>query len=134
METRLAVEKLAALVKAKRGEKGLRATAKEIGGVSASTLSRIEQGKMPDLDTFVRLCDWLEVAPDQFFESSGEGESAQNGRLPVLAPGMSTLEMIEAHLRADRELNPETAEALATMVKAAYEAIRSGRLGGRDGG
>lgn len=130
METRLAVEKLAALIKAKRGKKGLRATASEVGEISASTLSRIEQGKMPDLDTFMRLCDWLEVTPEQFFETDGEIEVLQGDtQWPVLSPTMSTTEAIEVHLRADRELDPETADALANMVKAAYNAIRAGKLG-----
>jgi len=128
METRLAVEKLAALIKAKRGKKGLRATASEVGEISASTLSRIEQGKMPDIDTFMRLCDWLEVTPEQFFETDGEILQSDT-QWPVLSPTMSTTEAIEVHLRADRELDPETADALANMVKAAYNAIRAGKLG-----
>jgi transcriptional regulator with XRE-family HTH domain len=126
----LAVEKLAALVKAKRGNKGLRELAKEIGGISPSTLSRIEQGKMPDLDTFIRLCNWLEVSPNQFFEGEPNSEAPQDkSRVPPVAPGMSTPQIIEVHLRADKELDPETAEALANMVKAAYKAIRAGKLG-----
>ena len=125
MPSQLAVEQLAALLKAKRGKKGLRETATEIGGVSASTLSRIEQGKMPDLDTFIRICEWLEVSPDKFFNTDAPVE---DHRLPV-SPNMSTMEVIEAHLRADRELDPETAEALANMVKAAYNAILAGKLG-----
>lgn len=130
METRLAIEKLAALVKSKRGNNGLRATASEIGEISASTLSRIEQGKMPDLDTFMRLCDWLEVNPEKFFKSDNKIETSQSeDHLPVLSPTMSTTEAIEVHLRADRELDPETALALANMVKAAYNAIRAGKLG-----
>lgn len=134
METRLAIEKLAALVKTKRGKKGLRATAQEIGEISASTLSRIEQGKMPDLDTFMRLCDWLEVTPEQFFETDGEENVVQSdAQGPILSPTMSTTEAIEVHLRADRELDPETAEALANMVKAAYNAISAGKLGRKSG-
>ncbi|MCI0560083.1 MAG: helix-turn-helix domain-containing protein [Nitrososphaera sp.] len=130
MGTRLVVENLAALVKAKRGERGLRETAEEIGEISASTLSRIEQGKIPDLDTFMRLCDWLQVAPDQFFQGApGEKSFSEASNIPVLSPSMSTPELIEVHLRADKELDPETAEALANMVKAAYNAIRAGKLG-----
>ena len=135
METRLAIEKLAASIKAKRGKVGLRATAEEIGKISASTLSRIEQGKMPDLDTFIRVCDWLEVTPEQFFETDGEAETIQDkAQWPVLSPTMSTTEAIEVHLRADRELDPETAEALANMVRAAYNAIKVGKLGHNSGG
>jgi len=28
-------------------------------GISASTLSRIEKGKLPDADTFLKICDWI---------------------------------------------------------------------------
>ncbi|GIK38003.1 MAG: hypothetical protein BroJett011_18360 [Chloroflexota bacterium] len=130
MSSYLAVDRLAALVKAKRGDKGLRKTAKEIGEISPSTLSRIEQGKMPDLDTFIRLCNWLGVAPNQFFEGSRNQElSPDQSNIPPIAPGMSTPEIVEVHLRADKELDPETAEALANMVKAAYQAIKAGKLG-----
>jgi transcriptional regulator with XRE-family HTH domain len=125
----LAVEQLAALVKAKRGKRGLREAAKEIGGISASTLSRIEQGKMPDLDTFMRLCDWLKISPAGFFKADEEKGDAEQGAELLLPPDMSTPEVIEVHLRADKELNPETAEALANMVKAAYNAIAAGKLG-----
>jgi transcriptional regulator with XRE-family HTH domain len=125
MSSYLAIKELAALVKAKRGKRGLREVAKEIGDISPSTLSRIEAGKMPDLDTFIQLCNWLEIKPDEFFSSSTPQE---DHNLPVTS-GMSTPEIIEAHLRADRELDPDTAEALADMVKAAYNAIHAGKLG-----
>lgn len=125
MPSYLAVEQLAALVKTKRGKRGLREIAEEIGNVSASTLSRIEKGKMPDLDTFLRLCDWLEVSPDQFFENTSSREKPD---LPH-APGARTVDAVTAHLRADKELDPETAEALANMVRAAYDAIAAGKLG-----
>jgi len=129
MGSYLAMDKLAALVKAKRGKQGLRETAKAIGDVSASTLSRIEQGKMPDLDTFMRLCDWLEVSPNEFFSSDTQQQADAETNMPPIAPGMSTPEIIEVHLRADKELDPETAGALANMVKAAYTAIQAGKLG-----
>lgn len=125
MSSQLAVKQLAALVKAKRGKKGLREAAKEIGDISPSTLSRIEKGKMPDLDTFIQLCNWLEISPDEFFQTETKDEPLT---MPVTS-SMSTPEIIEAHLRADRELDPESAEALANMVKATYNAIRSGKLG-----
>ena len=54
------------MLKDKRGNKGLRAIAQEIGGVSFATLSRIEQGKIPDVDTFVKICKWLGVSTDTF--------------------------------------------------------------------
>jgi transcriptional regulator with XRE-family HTH domain len=110
----LNAERLAAMVRAKRGRKGLRDVAKEIGNVSASTLSRVEQGKVPDLETFFELCKWLGVSPEQF---TGGSPGSEN-RLE------SVPEKIEIHLRADRTLPPETIDALVTMVKLAYEAAR----------
>src|SRR5437762_1631020 len=96
------IHKLAALVRAKRGKRGLRETAKEIGDVSVSTLSRVEQGKIPDLGTFLRLCRWLGVSPEQFTSKGMQGDSQ------TPAPIASTQEIIVAHLRADRTLDPHT--------------------------
>lgn len=128
MSEYLELDKLVALIKAKRGNRGLRETAKEIGGVSASTLSRLEQGKMPDLDTFMRLCTWLNVSPEDLLKTTRES-SAHSGKEVPISPDMSTPEIIHAHLRADKELSPETAEALAEMVRAAYNALVDGKLG-----
>jgi hypothetical protein len=50
MKSSLDIEKLSSLVRSKRGNKGLRDIAKEIGNVSSSTLSRVENGKIPDID------------------------------------------------------------------------------------
>lgn len=98
--------KLSEMIRSKRGEKGLREVAKEIGDVSSSTLSRIEQGNLPDIDTYVRLCQWLEVSTEFFTENS---EASNEKR-------------IVAHLRADNALPKETSEALIKMIKLAYKA------------
>ena len=45
-----------------RGDRGIRMVADEIG-VSAATLSRVERGLMPDLETFGKICRWLKVDP-----------------------------------------------------------------------
>ncbi len=34
-------------------------------GVSASTLSRVSNGKAPDLETFRKLCLWLDLSADR---------------------------------------------------------------------
>lgn len=110
----LNTDKLAAMVRAKRGRRGLREMAKEIGNVSASTLSRVEQGKIPDLETFFELCSWLSVSPEVFTDTNIEPAQLLT----------STPEKIEMHLRADRVLAPDTVEALVTMVRLAYESAR----------
>lgn len=45
---------------------GLRVFAKEIG-TSSSTLSRIELGKKPDIDTFFKLCYWMKRSSNEFY-------------------------------------------------------------------
>ena len=100
------------MVRAKRADRGVRAAAAEIANVSAATLSRIEQGKLPDVETFLRICRWLGVQPSEF-------STANDGTFKPL-PKHSTPELIEAHLRADRTLSQDTATALIEMIRLAY--------------
>ena len=111
MSANLNTEKLAQMIRSKRGSIGLRITAKEIGNVSASTLSRIEQGNLPDIETYILLCKWLNV-PTDYFVVSREHEEEK-------APE----EQIVAHLRADKILDPKTAEALIQMITVAYQTV-----------
>src|SRR5258706_11257008 len=91
--------KLSEMLRSKREGRGLREVAKEIGDVSPSTLSRIEQGNLPDIETYVKLCRWLEVSTE-FFTENAESSSEKK---------------IVAHLRADKALSKETSEALIKM-------------------
>jgi transcriptional regulator with XRE-family HTH domain len=63
MSNYLDMETLANLVRNKRLTRGLRETSKEIGSVSPSTISRVENGQAPDMEKFLALCDWLEIPP-----------------------------------------------------------------------
>ncbi len=107
MSTTLDTAKLADMLRSKRGNKGLRAIASEMGEVSAPTLSRIEQGKLPDVDTFIKICKWLQV-PTDFFILNKSSEP------------MSSKEHVVAHLRAERELSKETIDMLLRMIDLAY--------------
>ena len=118
MASEINIRELATMIKNKRGRRGLREVAKEIGDVSASTLSRIEQGKIPDLDTFIKLCKWLDVSADHFTKDKESEEIPE-----------STPQIVTAHLRADRTLDPQTAEALVTMIEMAYNAVDRGLIG-----
>jgi len=108
MHSTLNTELLAGMLKSKRGKKGLRAVSEEIGDVSFPTLSRIEQGKIPDVDTFIKLCKWLGVSTETFIVNSSENQPVSNHQQVV------------AHLRADRELSPDTMEMLIRMIDLAY--------------
>src|SRR5258707_8610477 len=109
MGSQLDMQLFTAYLKARRNEMGLREAVQQIGEISPATLSRIENGRVPDMDVFLRLCDWIGVPPETFLKN----ETSQTA-----AP--KTTEVIEAHLRADRNLDDATAEAIANMVKAAY--------------
>jgi transcriptional regulator with XRE-family HTH domain len=107
--------KLAAAVRAKRGGLGLRDAAKKMekicGRISHATLSRVEQGKAPDVDTFLRICRWLELPPSEF-------SAATPGSRPT--DKRSTQEVVEAHLRADKTLSADTTNALVEMIRLAF--------------
>ena len=102
------IEKFARLVKNKRGRKNLREIAKEIGEVSISTISRIEQGKIPDLSTYMKICEWLEVSPEEFSINISDKEKSHKDE-------------IFFHLRADRSLSPDVADAITKMIELAYK-------------
>lgn len=97
---------IGAVVRERRGTRGVREAAGDIG-ISAATLSRVENGKQPDLGTFEKLCRWLEISPSEFLDA-GDAEGAD----PTSpAPMVAT-----AHLRAQRQITPELAQALGEMI------------------
>lgn len=113
-------EELGRAVHRKREELGasLRDVA-DVTGVSASTLSRIENGTgKPDADNIARLTNWLDVPMERIMGNRpGEGDEA---KAVVYFPRESTPEIVEAHLRADRNLTSETASALSELFRVAY--------------
>lgn len=103
----LNTDRLANLVREKRGSKSLRDIAPEIGDISTATLSRVENGKMPDMETFLILCNWLDVPPSRFFCDADDQQ-------PIDTP-----EAIAIALR--KNLDPAAANVLVVLVKAAYQ-------------
>lgn len=120
-------EELGRAVRRKRNELhlSLRDVADETG-VSASTLSRIENGTgKPDADNIARLTAWLDVPMERIL--SGRSAEEQQETAVVYYPHESTPEIVEAHLRADRNLSSETAAALSELFRVAYNQFsRSG--------
>jgi transcriptional regulator with XRE-family HTH domain len=107
-------------IRRKRKELGLslRGVAEKTG-VSASTLSRIENGAgKPDADNIARLSEWLNVPLERMIGGPLVGE--QGTRPVIYFPQEATPDIVEAHLRADRNLSPETAKALAELFRVAY--------------
>ena len=119
----LTLSTLGPLVRDRRGPRGLREVAQEIG-ISAATLMRIESGRTPDVETFGKVCRWLGIDPGEFlgFES-GKRRSDPLSDVPV---------QISAHFKADRLPEPETAKALARMLLFIARRATPGSLGDVD--
>ena len=90
--------------------------------VSASTLSRIENGTgKPDADNIARLTSWLDMPVDRVMKKQGNSENVE---AVVYYPHEATPEIVEAHLRADKNLTPETAKALSELFRVAYSQFK----------
>jgi len=99
------------LLAAKRAKRGVRAVAAE-AGVSSATYSRVENGHMPDLDTFAKLCGWLDKDPSEFL-------GLESGK------GNTTTAKAVVHFKKKKTVKPETAKALGELILAAQRAIRA---------
>ena len=113
-------EELGRAVRRRREELGL--SLRDVAdktSVSASTLSRIENGTgKPDADNIARLTAWLEAPVERILSARPlQDESTQ---AVVYFPQEPVPEIVEAHLRADRNLTPETAAALSELFRVAY--------------
>jgi transcriptional regulator with XRE-family HTH domain len=123
----LNVVELGEYVKRKREDEklSLRQVAQKIQ-VSASTLSRIENGiGTPDSATLARLASWLGIPLERLMRGTplidtGDGASSEAVEPVIYYPTESMPNIVEAHLRADRNLKPETAKALAELFRTAY--------------
>ena len=100
------------MVKQKRGDQGLRTAATEIG-ITHTTLSRVESGKVPDLKTFNLLCKWLDVEPNQILGFTSA--APQTHGLVAQQPA--------AHYRAQKTLSPETAQHLGVLIVKIHDSL-----------
>ena len=82
-------------------------------GISASTLTRMAQGRRPDVDSLAALTAWSGLNADDFIRVN-ETDKTQP----------ETLAMISTHLWADQNLTEEGAIALEELIKATYERLR----------
>jgi transcriptional regulator with XRE-family HTH domain len=91
----------------KRGNRGIREIAQEIG-ISSATLSRVERGYLPDIETFGKICQWLQVDP---------------GEILGMKAAVAVMPQASIHFRKKPVLKPETAQALGQMILAAQRAL-----------
>jgi transcriptional regulator with XRE-family HTH domain len=84
-------------------------------GVSASTLTRMAQGRKPDVDGLAALLRWSGLKAEDFVITDPK-QTRQKAE---------TLAMICSQLRADPHLKKEDAEALEAIIRVAYEKLRT---------
>lgn len=81
-------------------------------GVSASSLTRMAQGRRPDVDSLAALTSWSGLAADDFVRTEGAKSEPE------------PLAKITTYLRSDKNLSDEAATALDELIKATYERLR----------
>jgi transcriptional regulator with XRE-family HTH domain len=105
------IGELAATLRAQRKAAGLslRDLAAETG-VPYSTLSRVESGKIPDLNTFRSIVEWLGIPPDRFFPRTRVREE-------------STPDAVAHFLRADSTLSDQARDQLSSVFSSMYATL-----------
>lgn len=105
----LRLSELGTLVREKRAGHGVRTAAAE-AGISSATFSRIENGQIPDLGTFAKICLWLGEDPKQFL-----GLPEDKAEKPPAA---------YVHFKKDVAISLQTAESLARLILIADKALK----------
>lgn len=83
-------------------------------GISATTLTRMSQGRRPDAASLATLSAWAGINPADFVALNGE-------ELNEPEP----LAQITTLLRRDQRLKPDAVKALEAMIHSAYGQLRS---------
>lgn len=84
-------------------------------GVSASTLTRLSQGRQPDVNSLAALTAWLGISADHFMRAESVDQFGS----------ASPLAQISSIIHRDPNLNPEGAVALEELVRATYARLRT---------
>jgi transcriptional regulator with XRE-family HTH domain len=83
----------------------------EQSGIAASTLTRMAQGKRPDVDGLAALLRWSGLSMESFILDSGNAEPA-------------TLAQMTALLRADPTLSDRSKRTLESILKTTYTDLK----------
>jgi transcriptional regulator with XRE-family HTH domain len=103
--------RLGAMLRDRRGGRGIREVAQEIG-ISAATLTRVEGGRLPDIATFQKMCSWLKVNPAEILDIPTENNPTSSDSL-----------IASVHLRADKTLPVAAATDLAQLIVVAHREL-----------
>jgi transcriptional regulator with XRE-family HTH domain len=88
-------------------------------GVSASTLTRIAQGKRPDVDGFAALTAWLGNDPRTFFTGDSD-------RGAEVESGDAVSRFVSALFRANPNLTNDERDALKSLATSAFRLATRG--------
>lgn len=115
MKRELDVQALYAAVESKKSEFGLtwRGLASELELGDHTVFTRMSQGKVPETNTLLTISGWLGMPLDKF--ARGEMAAPDSRR--------QTMEAISSYLRADEALAPESAQAITSVLRAAYDQL-----------
>jgi transcriptional regulator with XRE-family HTH domain len=84
-------------------------------GVSPSTMTRLSQGKRPDLDSLAALLVWSGLSADDFIRGPADGSRSEADPLTKIA----------SFVTGDPGLSQEGRAAFVAIVSAAYNSLRS---------
>lgn len=79
--------------------------------ISASTLTRMGQGRRPDIDSYASLVAWSGLRGEDYIRDAARDDAATLAEIGVL-------------LRHDPNLSAEAATAIQALVETSYERLR----------
>jgi transcriptional regulator with XRE-family HTH domain len=82
-------------------------------GISASTLTRMAQGRRPDVDSLAVLANWANLSTDDFM--GFQEDNKQNVH--------ETLAAVSAQFRKDKKLNADAKKAIEVTLFALYRQL-----------
>ena len=121
-EGKVDVRDLWSLLRARRHSRGLtlRHVQQEMGNaLTASSLSRLENGATPDSQNVSAIAAWLGLPLSQIAWPGETNEQQANVDIP---------DVVEVHLRANKKLDPATADYLAWTFRRLYEDAMAGKV------
>jgi transcriptional regulator with XRE-family HTH domain len=86
----------------------------EASGVSASTLTRMAQGKRPDVDGLAALLKWAGLSSDSFLDDAGDAGADSFTQMTVL-------------LHGDQRISSENKLMLEGILRAVYGSVLDGK-------
>ncbi len=115
MKRELDVQALYAAVESKKSELDLswRRLADELELGDHTVFTRMSRGQVPEINTLLSLTGWLGLPLDTF----------ARGDVVAVDSRRQTMEAIYSYLRADKALAPASAEAISSVVRAAYDQL-----------